>query len=256
MLVYGSPMEGALDDHDLSLGESIENIVGWAVKRARQTVRLATVPNAAPVPIVLTYSKPALVSCTFTNSESVTWLTVSPLAASFPLFAPSTPVTYTINPGSLPAGNHHALVSVNHNLYNAPETVHAYLTISTRQPAAPLGLTIVPVDFSAGNATVQASWNPVTHDTNGLPITVESYRLYYDNEWPMTDPAGINVTTTSRTLYFGNVGIFEMGFLRVTATDTNGQLVADSHPDQPLPAPAVPGDPRLLHPAERITQPD
>ena len=47
-----------------------------------------------------------------------------------------------------------------------------------------------------------------------------------------------------------------MGFLRVTATDTNGQLVADSHPDQPLPVPTVPGDPRLLHPAERITQPD
>jgi hypothetical protein len=253
MLVYGSPMEGALDDFDLSLGESIENIVAWAAKRARQTVRRITVPNGGPVPIVLNYSKPALTGCTFTNSESASWLTVSPLAASFALFDPSMPVTYTINPGSLVAGSYHAQVSVNHNLYNAPETVHAYLTVSTRKPAAPLDLTLVPLDFSPGNATVQASWTPVTHDTDGLPITVESYRLYYDDEWPMLDPAGITVTATDLTLYYGSVGMLQQGFLRVTATDSNGQLVADSHPGQPLPAGVRAGSAILHGSASRIS---
>jgi hypothetical protein len=49
------------------------------------------------------------------------------------------------------------------------------------------------------------------------------------------------VNTTNLNLYFGNIGWLDMGFVRVTAVDSDGLLVADSHPDQPLPR-TVAGD--------------
>jgi hypothetical protein len=71
----------------------------------------------------------------------------------------------------------------------------------------------------------------------------------------MSNPAGIDVPGPPQTLHYENVGILSQGFLRVTATDVDGQVVADSHPDQPLPLHSVPGDPRLLNVATEVAAP-
>jgi hypothetical protein len=107
--------------------------------------------------------------------------------------------------------------------------------VGSRKPVAPLVVSLTPVDFSTGNATLQLTFNPVTQDINGNPITVEYYNLYYDDN-PYLDSPGVAPTNlTSLLLYFGNVGMLEQGFVRVTAVDENGLLVADSHPELPLP---------------------
>jgi hypothetical protein len=105
------------------------------------------------------------------------------------------------------------------------------------RPAQPLIITFTPVDFSPGNATVYAEITPVTTDINGNPLVIDHYNLYYDDDPYMGSPGVLPTTATSWYLYYGNVGMLERGFLRVTAVDNNGVLVADSHPHLPLPDP-------------------
>ena len=62
------------------------------------------------------------------------------------------------------------------------------------------------------------------------------------------NPAGIDVPGPPQTLHYENVGILTQGFLRVTATDVDGQVVADSQPGEPLPMSTVNGDPHILIP--------
>ncbi|MDP2359531.1 MAG: S8 family serine peptidase [bacterium] len=109
------------------------------------------------------------------------------------------------------------------------------LSIGSRKPATPLIVSIVPVDFTGGNAIVHVEITPVNQDINGNPIVVDYYNLYYDDNGYMTSP-GVEATTgTSLDLYYHNVGMTQQGYLRVTAVDVDGVVVADTNPDQPLP---------------------
>ncbi|MCB9474363.1 MAG: hypothetical protein H6678_11180 [Candidatus Delongbacteria bacterium] len=246
LLVYGAPMEHSLLNFDCSLGESIENIVAWATKRARQTLRIGTTPLHQPIPVVFSYSKSPAASLSYTNSESLGWLSVSPASGSIPLFSSSAPITFTVTPASTPGGIHRGTVRVAHSMINSPELVYAVMTLPGAAPAAPLNLVMTPLDFSPGHATVLVDWTPVTTDINGQPLTIESYRLWYDDTWPMSNPAGIDVPGPPQTLHYENVGILSQGFLRVTATDVDGQVVADSQPGEPLPVSTGKGDASLF----------
>ena len=64
------------------------------------------------------------------------------------------------------------------------------------------------------------------------------------------NPAGIDVPGPPQTLHYENVGILTQGFLRVTATDVDGQVVADSQPGEPLPVIVLDGDGKILGSAE------
>jgi hypothetical protein len=143
------------------------------------------------------------------------------------------------NPTGLSAGTYRGTANVTHDLYNSPETVWAVFTVATRRPVTPLVVSFTPVDFSIGPpqlALMNLTFNPVTVGTDGNPITVDHYLVYYDNEWPMVDPAAANIgTQTNVNLYFHNVGMLERAFVRVTAVDTDGLLLADSNPELPLP---------------------
>jgi|GEM_PF-3279020 len=110
------------------------------------------------------------------------------------------------------------------------------LVVGPWSPAQPLITTITPVDFSPGNATVHIEITPITTDIYGNPLVIDYYTLYYDDNGYMDSPGVESTTSTSLNLYFGNVGMLERGFVRVTAIDTNGTLVADSQPGLPLPA--------------------
>jgi len=102
-------------------------------------------------------------------------------------------------------------------------------------PAATIITTMVPVDFSDGNATVWVEFDPVTTDINGNPLVIDHYNLYYDDNPYMDSPGMVPTTSTAMYLYYGNVGMTQAGFLRVTAVDEDGVLVADSQPGRPLP---------------------
>ena len=64
------------------------------------------------------------------------------------------------------------------------------------------------------------------------------------------NPAGIDVPGPPQTLHYENVGILTQGFLRVTATDVDGQVVADSQPGEPLPIIVLDVDGKILGSAE------
>jgi hypothetical protein len=240
-------MEHSVQFFDLSLGESIENIVRWAAKRARQTIRRTASSGNQPTTASLVYSKGPLSIVTYTNTGTSPWLTINPASAHIPLLDTSDPVTFTFESWGMPAGIHRADVTVTHTLYNTPETVYTYLDIPSGTPARPLDLRIAPVDFSPGHATVNVNWTPVTTDVNGLPLAVEYYNLYYSQDPYLGTASVLDLDTVNVDLLFANIGWLDMAFIRVTAVDTNGLLVADSQPDLPLPH-AVPGDPRLLQP--------
>jgi hypothetical protein len=245
LLVYGAPMEHSIQYFDCTLGESIENIVAWGYDRARRTVR-ATASSLTPsFGIVRNYNKSPLASMNYTNSETSPWMSVSPLTGTIPVSDGGDPITFTFHPSGLPSGIHRADVTVSHTLYNTPLTVYTYLDITPRTPATPLDLNITPVDFSPGFATVNVNWIPVTTDTNGQPLAVEYYNLYYSLDPYMGTANVITVNTTNLNLYFANIGWLDMGYVRVTAVDSDGLLVADSDPGRPQPQ-AVAGDPRLL----------
>jgi hypothetical protein len=246
LLVFGAPMEHSIQFFDCSLGESIENIVAWGYDRARRTIR-TTASNQAPAfGINRTYNKNLLTSLTYTNLETAAWLSVSPVSGTIPVLDSGDPITFTFNPAGLTTGVHRADVTVSHNLYNTPLTVYTYLDIAPRTPAVPLNLTMVPVDFSPGLAIVFASWDPVTTDINGFPLVVDTYYLYYGDDPYFATASVVPFSGTSSNLNYHSVGLTDRGFLRVTAVDADGVLVADSHPGLPLPTSVVPGDARFL----------
>ena len=246
LLIYGAPMEHSVANYDCTLGESIENIVQWAYKRAKQTIRVTRTPIQGSAAVVLNYNKSILTSVTYTNTESLSWLTVNPLSGTIPVLDGGDPITFTMIPGGNAAGIYRGAVTVGNTLYNSTELVYAYMNLVTRKPAVPINLTMVPLDFSPGHATVNASWTPVTQDINGQAITVEAYRLYYDDDFLFGSSNYIDVATTNINLFYANVGMLDMGFLRVAAIDLDGLVVGDSQPDAPLPLNAVPGNPLLL----------
>lgn len=110
------------------------------------------------------------------------------------------------------------------------------LVVGPWAPARPLITSIVPVDFSLGNATVHVEITPVTTDAFGNPLVVDHYNLYYDDNGYLSSPNMESVGSTSLDLYFGNVGMLDRGYLRVTAVDNNGVLLGDSQPGTPLPS--------------------
>lgn len=232
-IMYGAPMEHGAIHYDCSLGESIENIVAWTMRRANRTVRLNTGSGIAAAGI--NYINPAAGNITFTNTESSDWLTVTP--ASDIIYANSIyPVTCAFTYSGQSLGFHHEDVSVAHPLWNSLETVHVYLNYAgPRQPAVPLIVDIHPVDFSPGNAIVHVTALPVTQDVNGNPLMVDYYNLYYDDTAYFETPQVVSLAVVDSELHFHNVGMLDMGFVRITAVDENGVVLADSRPDLPLP---------------------
>jgi hypothetical protein len=224
---------------DCSLGESIENLVAWGWKRAKQTVRGYGIPYGFSSVDHLQYRNGALFgSIDHSTSEGLPWLNMTPFTGSIGALNSIT-TNWFFNPTGLSAGTYRGTANVTHDLYNSPETVWAVFTVATRRPVTPLVVSFTPVDFSIGPpqlALMNLTFNPVTVGTDGNPITVDHYLVYYDNEWPMVDPAAANIgTQTNVNLYFHNVGMLERAFVRVTAVDTDGLLLADSNPELPLP---------------------
>jgi hypothetical protein len=235
LVLYGAPMEHSELYFNCSLGESIENLVAWGWKRARQTVRGYGTPNGSSAVRQLVYRNGSLFgSASHSTSEALSWLSMSPTSGNLSGLGTVT-TNWTFNPSGLSAGTYRGTATVTTSLYNSPETVHAVFTVGSRKPVAPLVVSLTPVDFSTGNATLQLTFNPVTQDINGNPITVEHYNLYYNDNAYLDSPGVAPTNLTSLLLYFGNVGMLEQGFVRVTAVDENGLLVADSHPGLPLP---------------------
>lgn len=260
VLLFGSPMEHSELYYFCSLGESIENIVAWAWKRARQTVKGYGVPYGFSTVDQLVYRNGALFGSTaHSTSESLPWLSMTPTSGNLGGLG-SVTTNWTFNPTGMTAGSHRGTATVTHDLYNTPETVYAVFTVGSRKPVAPLIVDFVPVDFEGGNAIMNLSYAPVNQDVNGNPVTVDYYLLWYDNEWPMVDPEPANLGLANNVdLHFHNVGMTEKAFVRLVAVDTDGVLVADSSPGSALPdevplrlAPegfvhpvAVPADPAL-----------
>ncbi len=234
MLIYGAPMEHSIQYFDCSLGESIENIVAWAGKRAKATARIFTT-SVTPASEVLRYGKPFLSLMNYTNNESTPWLSVSPASGTVPALSSYATVTFGANGAGYAVGSYRATVTVDNSMYNDPETVYVYMNLSSRIPAAITDLTMTPVDFSAGQAIVNAQWTPVTQDINGDPITVDYYMLIYDDNMLFSSPGFSSTDLTDLNLFYHAVGITDMGFLRVSAIDEDGLRVADTHPDLPLP---------------------
>lgn len=235
LVLYGAPMEHSELYYHCSLGESIENLVAWGWKRAKQTVRSSGTPVSPVSTEHLTYRNGAIFgSINHSTSEGLAWLSMTPVSGSIGGLSSIT-TNWNFNPAGLTAGTYRGTATVTHDLYNSPETVWAVLTVGTRTPVAPLIVSFTAVDFSPGLAIVHVTYNPVTQDVNGFPLTVESYNLYYDDDPWMGSPGVASTSSTSLDLYYHNVGMLERGFLRVTAVDENGLLVADSRPDLPLP---------------------
>ncbi|MFA7332537.1 MAG: reprolysin-like metallopeptidase [Candidatus Delongbacteria bacterium] len=241
IVLCGAPLEHSVQYYNGSLGESIENLVAWGWKRARQTVRFSGTPISPSTNRSLYYRNPGMAgSVTWANTEGLGWLGSAPTSGTIPIVT-SVPVSFSFLPAGQPVGTQRGTVSVTNSMYNSPETVYAVLTLATRQPLIPLIAEFYPVDFSLGpprNATVHLTITPVTTGTDGQPITVEAYNIYYDEDPWLGSPLVFSTTLTSMNLYFGNVGMYERAFLRVTATDSNGLLLGDSRPDLPPPDPA------------------
>ena len=257
LVLYGAPMEHSVANYFCSLGESIENLVAWGWKRAKQTVR-SSGTSVGPVSTEhLTYRNGAIFGSTsHSTSESLAWLSMTPASGSINGLGSIT-TNWNFNPTGLSAGAYRGTATVTNGLYNSPETVWAVLTVGTRTPLAPINLVMTAVDFNPGNAIVHVTFNPVTHDVNGYPITIETYNFYYDDDPWMGSPGVASINSTDLDLYYHNVGLLERGFLRVTAVDSNGLLVADSRPDLPLPDAAsverAPEDFLHPHPAADAT---
>jgi hypothetical protein len=118
----GHPMEHSIQFFDLSLGESIENIVRWAPSGpARPSVITASTWQPAGRPWWI-YSKSPLSSVTYTNTEtSVPGCRSARLPAPSRCSDPSDPITRSPScPSGLPTGVHRADVTVSHTLYNTP----------------------------------------------------------------------------------------------------------------------------------------
>jgi hypothetical protein len=235
-LLFGAPMEHSELYYFCSLGESIENIVAWAWKRARQTVKGYGVPYGLSTVDQLVYRNGSLFgTISHSTSESLPWLTMNPTSGNLGGLG-SVTTNWFFNPSGMTAGTHRGTATVTHDLYNTPETVYAVFTVGSRKPVAPLIVDFVPVDFEAGNAIMNLSYAPVTQDVNGNPVTVDYYLLYYDNELPMVDPAAANLGLSNNVnLHFHNVGMVERAFARLVAVDVDGVLVADSNPELALP---------------------
>ncbi|MFA7330338.1 MAG: S8 family serine peptidase [Candidatus Delongbacteria bacterium] len=107
-----------------------------------------------------------------------------------------------------------------------------------REPAQPLIAQFTPVDFENGHAVMHLEITPVIVDVNGNPLVVDAYKLYVDDDPWLGSPQVATMTTTSMDLYFHNIGMPTRAFLRVTAVDENGVVLADSRPELPLPAQA------------------
>lgn len=108
-----------------------------------------------------------------------------------------------------------------------------------RQPAQPLIAEFRPVDFENGHAIMHLEITPVTVDVEGDPLVVDTYKLYVDDDPWLSSPQVASTTLTSMDLSFHNIGMPTRAFLRVTAVDENGRVLADSRPDLPLPVEAA-----------------
>lgn len=232
LLVYGCPLELSLSQADCSLGESIENIVGWALDRAERTIRLFGQPGDPPFEVTLDFTKSIYVACTYAHSGFPGWIDIDPVGDTmYPLDA-SDPVVYTVDPVGLGTGTHFAMIELEHDLYGSPRTLLVYMTLRPRSPRAPLELAMTPMDFTSGHATVHVSWEPVTEDVEGHPITVDSYSVYIDEDPYMGSPVILSTASTGLTIDFHGLGMTTMGFLRVVALSGDGTVAGDSRPGE------------------------
>lgn len=231
-IMYGAPMEHSELYYDFSLGEIIENIVIWTEARADATVRLHSIDRLSDSQ---SYGNPSALATMYTVTESLSWLSVTPTSGTIlPGFAGFG--TYNFVNSGVSEGFYAGTASIGHGLFNDPATVYAYLNVQSRKPIAPIVVDIYPVDFTAGNAIVHATWTPVVEDVDGNPVSVDYYVIYYDDDWMFGSPGAESVgSSTDLDLYFHNVGLTDKAFMRITAVDDDGVLLGDSRPDLPLP---------------------
>ncbi len=239
LVVYGTPLEFSELFYPCSLGESIRNMVRWAHKRAKQTLRFRLSETGTLTEQVLLYGKDYFfLTLEFSNSLSTPWLSVSPLDGGVYIFQETLPVTFAVNATGLPIGVVRTEVEVTHNLYNSPETVRVVLSIAPEEPRIPAEITdlsIVPQNFSDNRAKVLASWTTPLVDVDGLPIVVDHFILLLDDNTSFDSPVQLTTESNPVSIKYHQYGMIERGFLRVIAVDEDGARVADSAPGLPDP---------------------
>lgn len=235
LLVYGNPLELSLSQSNGSLGESIENIVRWAKERAQKTIRLFGRPGDPPFTVTYNYSKDVFDACDYSHSGYPAWVDIDPVSDTIYIFDTSDPVVFTIDPAGLGIGSHVAMIDLDHELYGSQQSIRVHLNLFPRRPRPPMALAMTPMDFSPGHAVLHATWEPVTEDEDGAPITVSSYDVYIDDDPAMGSPVVLSTATNSLSISFHELGLAGMGFLRVVALDAGGDVVADSDGTIPRP---------------------
>ena len=131
----------------------------------------------------------------------------------------------------LEAGNYWIWITgVNSSLGNYSLSVSA----PTPPPAVPMNLSITSAVLPNGEVLAQVSWDPVSTDVNGDPITLSGYKLYvsadpYAESYTLAET--YDALTSECVLRFSDYGLTNTGFLYVVAVVDDERVVASSVPE-------------------------